>query len=68
MFGEGNRAAALRVTMRDERCVMVNFDPDTAEKDSKVMKTVVRLNENTAGVYGTVVSAGELHVGQVVSL
>jgi uncharacterized protein YcbX len=68
MFGEDNSGAALRVTMRDERCVMVNFDPDTAERDSKVMKTVVRLNDNFAGVYGTVVSAGELRVGQVVSL
>jgi len=68
MFGEGKSAAAVRVTMRDERCVMVNLDPDTAEKDSEVMKTVVRLNENYAGVYGTVVSAGELRVGQVVTL
>jgi uncharacterized protein len=66
MFGEGDSGAAVRVTMKDERCVMVNFDPDTAERDSKVMKTVVRLNENYAGVYGTVVRAGELRVGQVV--
>ncbi len=68
MFGEGNSGAALRVTMRDERCVMVNLDPNTAEKDSEVMKTVVRMNENYAGVYGTVVRAGELRVGQVVTL
>jgi uncharacterized protein YcbX len=68
MFGEGNRGVAVRITMKDERCVMVNFDPDTAERDSKVMKTVVRLNENYAGVYGTVVRAGELRVGQVVTL
>jgi uncharacterized protein YcbX len=67
-FGEGNTAAALRVTKRDERCVMVNLDPDTAEQDSEVMKTVVRLNENCAGVYGTVVRAGELQVGQIVTL
>jgi uncharacterized protein YcbX len=68
MFGEGNSGPALRVTMRDERCVMVNLDPDTAERDSVVMKTVVRMNANCAGVYGTVVSAGELRVGQVVTL
>ena len=76
MFGEGNSGAAplaastpaIGVTMRDERCVMVNLDPDTAEKDSEVMKTVVRLNENYAGVYGTVVRTGELRVGQVVTL
>ena len=68
MFGEGNSGAAFKVTMRDERCVMVNFDPETAERDSEVMKTVVRLNENFAGVYGTVVRAGELRVGQIVTL
>lgn len=68
MFGEGKSGAAVGVTMRDERCAMVNFDPDTAERDSEVMKTVVRLNENCAGVYGTVVRAGELRVGQVVTL
>lgn len=68
MFGEGDNEAALTVTMRDERCVIVNLDPDTAEPDSKVMKTVVRLNQNCAGVYGTVVRAGELRAGQVVTL
>ena len=68
MFGEENRGAAVGITMKDERCVMVNFDPDTAERDSEVMKTIVRMNENYAGVYGTVVRAGELRVGQVVTL
>jgi len=72
MFGEGNGGAGpiatIGVTMKDERCVMVNLDPDTAEKDSEVMKTIVRLNGNYAGVYGTVVTAGELRVGQVVRL
>jgi uncharacterized protein len=67
-FGEGTKAPAVGVTLRDERCVMVNLDPETAEKDSEVMKTVVRLNENCAGVYGTVLRAGELRVGQVVRL
>ena len=68
MFGEGDDGASIGITMRDERCVMVNLDPDTAEKDSEVMKTVVRLNENCAGVYGTVIRAGQLRVGQVVSV
>lgn len=68
MFGEGKSAAAIRVNLKDERCVMLNLDPDTAERDSVVMKTVVRLNENFAGVYATVVREGELRVGQVVSL
>ena len=54
--------------MRDERCVMINIDPETAEKDARVMKTVVRLNENMAGVYTTVVRTGTIRVGDPVSL
>ncbi|HEX6187605.1 MAG TPA: MOSC domain-containing protein, partial [Pyrinomonadaceae bacterium] len=68
MFGKDDDSAAVKIYMKDERCVMVNLDPDTAEKDSEVMKTVVRLNNNYAGGYGTVVRAGELRVGQVVTL
>jgi uncharacterized protein YcbX len=72
MFGDANSGtvptAVIKVTMRDERCVMVNLDPDSAERDSEVMKTIVRLNDNYAGVYGTVIKAGELRVGQVVTL
>ena len=72
IFGEAGSGAvpiaSIGITMKDERCVMVNFDPDTGERDSEVMKTVVRLNQNYAGVYGTVVRTGELRVGQVVTL
>jgi uncharacterized protein YcbX len=68
VFGEGDDCAAVKVYMKDERCRMVNLDPDTAERDVQVMRTVARLNKNYAGGYGTVVRAGELHVGQVVTL
>ena len=68
MFGEGDDCAVVKVYMKDERCRMVNLDPDTAERDVQVMRAVARLNKNYAGGYGTVVRAGELRVGQVVSL
>jgi uncharacterized protein YcbX len=68
VFGDGADAPAVTITARDERCVMMNIDPDTAEKDARVMKTVVRLNGNYAGVYGTVVREGSIHVGQTASL
>jgi uncharacterized protein YcbX len=67
-FGSEATGPAISVIMRDKRCVMVNLDPDTAEADGEVMQTVIRMNENHAGVYGTVVRTGELRVGQVVSL
>ena len=68
VFGEGDATPAVRVTKRDVRCVMINLDPDTAKQDGRVLRTVVELNANNAGVYGTVVRPGTIHVGQPVSL
>jgi hypothetical protein len=48
--------------------MMINLDPDTATQDARMLKTVVRLNTNNAGVYGTVVATGAIHFGQPVSL
>jgi hypothetical protein len=47
---------------------MIDLDPDTAKRDARMLKTVVRLNANNAGVYGTVVQTGALRVGETVSL
>jgi uncharacterized protein YcbX len=68
VFGTSEPQPMVRVTMRDVRCMMINLDPDTSAQDARVMKVVVRLNTNNAGVYGTVVQTGTLHVGQAVSL
>ena len=68
VFGDPEVGSIVSVTMRDLRCVMVNMDPDTAKQDPGVMKTIVRLNENNAGAYGTVVRTGQISVGQAVSL
>jgi len=67
-FGSDGTGPAISVTMRDLRCVMINLDPDTAEANAEIMQTVIRMNENYAGIYGTVVRTGELRVGQVVGL
>jgi uncharacterized protein YcbX len=68
VFGEGDRRPAVGVTAPDVRCMMINLDPDTAEQDARVLKTVVRLNENHAGAYGTVVRSGPIRVGDGVSV
>jgi uncharacterized protein YcbX len=67
-FGDREPMPAVSVTMRDLRCMMINLDPDTSKQDARVMKAVVGLNANNAGVYGTVVRPGTIHVGQTVSL
>jgi MOSC domain-containing protein len=68
VFGDSDPRPAVSVTMRDMRCMMVNIDPETAEQDARVMKTVVRLNKNNAGVYATVVRSGTIRVGDRVTL
>jgi uncharacterized protein len=67
-FGEGDDAPAITVTMRDERCSMVNLDPDSASSAPEVMKAVVRANQNNAGIYGAVTRVGRLAVGQTILL
>ncbi len=68
VFGNREPRPAVSVTARDVRCVVINLDPDTATQDKRVLKTVVRLNKNNAGVYGTVVQTGAIRVGDPVSL
>jgi uncharacterized protein YcbX len=68
VFGDSDPRPAVSVTLCDPRCVMLNLDPETAEQEPRIMKTVVRLNKNNAGVYGTVVQTGTIRVGQTVSL
>ena len=63
-FGETDDAPAVTATMRDIRCSMVNFDPDSARTAPEVLKAVVREHQNTAGVYGVVTRTGRLAVGQ----
>src|SRR5262245_9422614 len=68
VFGDRDPRPAVSVTLRDPRCMMINLDPDTGEQDARVVKTVVRRNDNDAGVYGAVVRSGTIRVGDRVVL
>ena len=54
----------VRVDERDVRCAIVNVDPDTAERDPRVLKAVAPC----FGVYATVVEPGRVGVGDPVHL
>jgi uncharacterized protein len=68
LFGEGEDGPSIAVTMRDIRCSMVNLDPDSASPAPEMMKAVVRVSQNTAGIYGAVTRIGRLAVGQTILL
>lgn len=58
----------MRVDQRDKRCVMINVDPDTDERDPSVLRAVAQTREAYAGVYGTTVTPGRIAVGDPVVL
>lgn len=68
VFGDRDSGPAVCVTQRDVRCMMINLDPDTGAQDARVMKAVVRLNNNNAGVYAAVARSGTIRVGDRVSV
>jgi uncharacterized protein YcbX len=65
-FGESSEAVTIAITNQDERCSMVNLDPGSARPAAEVLKAIVRVRDNKAGVYGTVTRRGRLAVGQPV--
>jgi uncharacterized protein YcbX len=58
----------MRVDERDSRCVIVNVDPATAERDPRVLRRIAQERDNCAGVYGSVVEPGRVAVGDAVTL
>jgi len=58
--------ALVRVNARDQRCVVVNVDPTTAERDPTVFRTIARHHEARLGVYATTDRPGRVAVGDPV--
>jgi uncharacterized protein len=65
-FGESGDGAAISITNHDVRCSMVNLDPDSARPAAEVLKAIVRVRDNRAGLYGTVTRRGHIAIGQPV--
>ncbi|MBL9211966.1 MAG: MOSC domain-containing protein [Opitutaceae bacterium] len=65
-FGDTEASATVCVTNHDERCSMVNFDPESARSTPEVLQAIARVRDNKAGVYGAVARRGQVQVGQPV--
>lgn len=65
-FGDRPDSAHMRVNYPTRRCVMINLDPHTAERDSRVLKTVGQTRNTCAGVYGAVVKLGTINIGDTI--
>jgi uncharacterized protein len=59
---------AMRVDLRDERCVIVNIDPATGARDPTVLRVLAQQRAACVGVYGSCVRPGSVSVGDPVVL
>jgi len=58
----------MRADKRDPRCVLVNVDPDTTERDASILRWIAQERDTCLGVYGSTVSPGVVAVGDPVLL
>ncbi len=54
----GDDGPVLRVVSPTERCAITTFDPDTLERDNRVLAGLARERENLFGVYARVARPG----------
>ncbi|MBV9110781.1 MAG: MOSC domain-containing protein [Gemmatimonadetes bacterium] len=57
----------MRIDKRDQRCVMIDVDPATTERNTAVLRAVARERQGCLGVYGTTVQPGRVSIGDVVT-
>jgi uncharacterized protein len=59
----GDAAPVVRVIVPTERCAITTFDPDTLERDKRILAGLARNRDNLFGVYAGVVRPGWIEVG-----
>ena len=59
-------AMKMRVDKRDKRCVMINVDPVSTERDPSILRAVAQERQSCLGVYGNVVEPGRVSLGDPV--
>lgn len=58
----------MRVDQHDARCVVVNVDPATTERDPAILRAVAHERQTCLGVYGSTVQPGRIAVDDAVLL
>jgi len=64
----GEEGPVLAVVSPTERCAVTTLDPDTLERDNRVLAGLARERDNLFGVYARVARAGWAEVGAPVTL
>lgn len=59
---------SMRIDKRDKRCITVNVDPVSSEKNPSVLRAIVEHRESQLGVYASTVTQGRIAVGDSVTI
>ena len=59
-------AATLEGVLMCERCMMITLDPDTLERDPRILRELVATQDHLMGLYCRVTGAGRVAVGDIV--
>jgi uncharacterized protein YcbX len=60
--------ARIAITQVDQRCMMITLDPASAKPSPAILRCVTQQHKQCAGVYATVLTAGEVRVGDRVAV
>ena len=60
--------AVISLLERDPRCKMITLDPDTAQANPTVLRTVAQAHDGKVGVYGAVLVEGTVCPGDEITL
>jgi len=67
IFRIGN-TARIAVTEVDQRCVMITLDPASGKSSPEILKCLVQKHGQSAGIYATVLTPGEVRAGDPILL
>lgn len=59
-------SARIRVDQRDQRCVVVNVDPESTHRDASVLKAIARERQACLGIYASTICPGRITRGDAV--
>ncbi|MBP2240934.1 uncharacterized protein YcbX [Cytobacillus eiseniae] len=62
------RDVEIQLKRHCKRCMIITVNPENAERDPSLHKTVISERNNNMGVYASVIKTGEIHVGDEVHL
>lgn len=62
-FGQREDSPRITLIQRIPRCQMVNIDPDTAERDGRVLKGLAATRDACLGIHAWPVKTGRIHIG-----